>query len=305
MTAHFGKVAVLMGGLSVEREVSLKGGQAVLAALRRKQVNAYGLDADRGIINELTTGHFDRVFIVLHGGWGEDGGIQGALEVAGLPYTGSGVLGSALGMDKLRCKHLWQAMGVSTPEYRLWRVDDDVSSIESELGLPVFVKPNQGGSSLGISKVDKASDLDAACQAAAQYDGSVLIERCIEGEEYTAAILGDQVWPLIRLQTGRDFYDYEAKYLSDTTQYHCPSGLPQDQEVALRAQSMEAFLAVAGRGWGRVDFMLDADGTAFFLEVNTVPGMTDHSLVPMAAQVAGYAFDDLVLAILETCDECH
>ncbi|HEC13108.1 MAG TPA: D-alanine--D-alanine ligase [Acidiferrobacteraceae bacterium] len=305
MTAHFGKVAVLMGGLSEEREVSLKGGQAVLEALQRKQVNAHGLDADRGVVSELVAGHFERVFIMLHGGWGEDGGIQGALEVAGLPYTGSGVLGSALAMDKLRCKQLWQAMGISTPEYRLWRADDDPSSIESELGLPVFVKPNQGGSSLGVSRVDKVSDLGAACQAAAQYDGAVLIERCIEGEEYTAAILGDQVWPLIQLQTDRDFYDYEAKYLSDTTGYHCPSGLSQGQEEALRAKSMEAFLAVAGQGWGRVDFMLDADGTAFFLEVNTIPGMTDHSLVPMAAQVAGYGFDDLVLAILETCDERH
>ncbi|NOZ10667.1 MAG: D-alanine--D-alanine ligase [Gammaproteobacteria bacterium] len=305
MTARFGKVAVLMGGLSGEREVSLKGGQAVLEALQRKQVDAHGLDANRNIINELSTGRFDRVFIVLHGGWGEDGSIQGALEVAGLPYTGSGVLGSALAMDKLRCKHLWQAMGINTPEYRLWRVDDDLLSIESELGLPVFVKPNQGGSSLGVSRVDKASDLGTACQAAAQYDDWVLIERCIEGEEYTAAILGEQVWPLIRLQTNRDFYDYEAKYLSDSTQYHCPSGLPQDQEEVLRAQSMEAFLAVGGQGWGRVDFMLDTDGTAFFLEVNTVPGMTDHSLVPMAARAAGYEFDDLVLAILETCDERH
>ena len=299
---NFGKVAVLMGGPSAEREVSLKSGNAVLAALKRQDVDAHGIDADKSTLRLLEDGGFDRVFIVLHGRWGEDGVIQGALEVLDIPYTGSGVLGSALGMDKLRSKYLWSAAGIPTPEYDMLEPGIDLGKVATKLGLPMFVKPAREGSSLGISKAKTVAELKAAWETAAKYDDQVIAERFIDGAELTCGILGDRALPLIRIETDREFYDYEAKYILDTTRYLCPCGLPADRERAIQALAQRAFDALGCSGWGRVDFMLDKAGQAYALEVNTVPGMTDHSLVPKAAKQAGIDFDQLVLRILETAD---
>jgi D-alanine-D-alanine ligase len=300
---NFGKVAVLMGGPSAEREVSLKSGNAVLAALKRKGIDAHGIDADKSSLRLLEDGKFDRVFIALHGRWGEDGVIQGALEVLDLPYTGSGVLGSALGMDKLRSKYLWSASGIPTPEYVVLEPKADLSKVIEKLGLPVFVKPVREGSSLGISKAKTLAELKAARETAAKYDDQVIAERFIDGAEITCGILGDRSLPLIKIETDREFYDYEAKYILDTTRYLCPCGLPADRERAVQNLALRAFEALGCSGWGRVDFMLDKAGHAYALEVNTVPGMTDHSLVPKAAKQAGVGFDELVMRILETADE--
>jgi len=296
----FGKVAVLMGGLSGERQVSLKSGEAVLQALKRKHVDAYGVDADRRVIQVLADGKFDRAFIALHGRWGEDGVIQGALELLGLPYTGSRVLASALGMDKLRCKRLWATAGIQTAEYIELHADTDLDEIEHWLGFPVFVKPNQEGSSLGISKARSVTELAVAWKAAHEFDDTVFVERCIEGGEYTVTILNGEALPAIKVETPREFYDYQAKYHENTTRYLCPCGLPEPAEKALQQIALKAFDAVGCHGWGRVDFMVSKDGAPYALEVNTVPGMTDHSLVPMAAKYAGIGFDDLVYRILET-----
>lgn len=301
--ARFGKVAVLFGGTSAEREVSLKSGRAVLAALLRGGVDAHGVDVvDNTILETLRTGGFARVFIVLHGRGGEDGVIQGALETLGLPYTGSGVLGSALGMDKVRTKQIWQAAGLPTPKFLLLESEADLGRVETELGFPVMIKPAHEGSSIGMSKVERAEDVLAAWRTAMQYDRAVLAECWISGHEYTASMLGEQALPLIRLETPHAFYDYQAKYFADDTRYHCPCGLPEVEELQLRALARRAFRAVAARGWGRVDFMCDHNGRPYLIEVNTVPGMTDHSLVPMAARAAGIDFDALVLRILE--DSC-
>lgn len=297
---NYGKVAVLMGGPSAEREVSLKSGNAVLAALKRQGVNAHGFDADTSTLRQIEDGKFDRVFIALHGRWGEDGVIQGALEMLGVPYTGSGVLGSALGMDKLRSKYLWSAAGIPTPEYALLDPRTDMNKVSAKLGLPVFVKPVREGSSLGISKARTAAELKVARETAAKYDDKVIAERFIDGAELTCGILGDRALPLIKIETDREFYDYEAKYLLDTTRYLCPCGLPADREREIQNLALRAFDALDCSGWGRVDFMLDKAGHPYTLEVNTVPGMTDHSLVPKAAQQAGMNFDELVLCILET-----
>jgi len=298
--ARFGKVAVLFGGTSAEREVSLKSGRAVLEALQRQGVDAHGVDVvDNTILETLRSGRFARVFIVLHGRGGEDGVIQGALETLGLPYTGSGVLGSALGMDKVRTKQIWQAAGLPTPKFLLLESASDLSRVEAELGFPVMIKPAHEGSSIGMSKVERAEDLPAAWQAAMQYDRAVLAETWITGREYTASMLGEQALPLIRLETTHAFYDYQAKYFANDTRYHCPCGLPEAEELQLRALAQRAFRAVAARGWGRVDFMCDHNGQPYLIEVNTVPGMTDHSLVPMAARAAGINFEALVLRILE------
>ena len=299
---NFGKVAVLMGGPSAEREVSLKSGNAVLAALKRSGIDAHGIDADKSTLRRLEDGGFDRVFIVLHGRWGEDGVIQGALEVLDIPYTGSGVLGSALGMDKLRSKYLWSATGVPTPEYVMLESGIDLGKVAAKLGLPVFVKPVREGSSLGISKAKTVAELKLAWETAAKYDDQVIAERFIDGAELTCGILGGLALPLIRIETDREFYDYEAKYILDTTRYLCPCGLTADQECAIQTLAQRAFDALGCSGWGRVDFMLDKTGQAYALEVNTVPGMTDHSLVPKAAKQAGMDFDQLVLRILETAD---
>ena len=297
----FGKVAVLFGGRSAEREVSLNSGSRVLGALQRQGVDAHAFDPAARRLDELTT--FDRAFIALHGRYGEDGTIQGALELMGIPYTGSGVMASALGMDKWRSKLLWRAAGVSIPDYLLLDRASDFSAVAAELGLPLFVKPACEGSSIGISKITHARDLAAAYATAARYDSLVIAERAILGGEYTVAILGEQALPIIKIEPGNDFYDYEAKYLRDDTSYHCPCDLPENRENELRAQAVEAFRVLGGRGWGRVDFLIDEAvppdrGRAYFLEVNTSPGMTDHSLVPMAARAAGIGYDELVLRVL-------
>jgi D-alanine-D-alanine ligase len=254
---------------------------------------------EAGTLERLRTGGFDRVFVILHGRGGEDGQMQGALETIGLPYTGSGVLGSALGMDKYRCKVLWRGHSLPTAEFALLRAEEDLRGA-AEVGFPLMIKPAHEGSSIGMARADGPDELEAAWRAAARYDALVLAERWITGPEYTCAILGSEALPLIKLETPRAFYDYEAKYSAETTRYICPCGLPEAEEQRLRSMCMEAFDAVGASGWGRVDFMLDTDGQPFLLEVNTVPGMTDHSLVPMAARARGIGFDGLVVRILET-----
>jgi len=296
--SRFGKVAVLMGGLSAEREVSLKSGKAVLTALQSQGVDAHGIDVGKDVLQVLAQGKFDRVFIVLHGRGGEDGSMQGALQILGLPYTGSGVMASAIGMNKLKTKQLWLAQQLPTPPYRVLH-NDNLDAVADELGLPLFVKPSHEGSSIGISKVTTKDQLHKAWQDAAKFDNEVIAETMVQGTEYTASILGDQALPLIRLETPREFYDYEAKYQANTTKYHCPCGLAADIEAELQALALKAFAAVDAKGWGRVDLFLDKTGKPWLIEVNTVPGMTDHSLVPMAAKVAGISFEELVLRILQ------
>jgi D-alanine-D-alanine ligase len=296
----FGKVAVLMGGWSAERAVSLVSGQAVLRGLQARGVDAHGIDVDRGILNVLADGGFDRAFIVLHGRGGEDGVMQGALELLGLPYTGSGVLASALGMDKLRTKQVWIGAGLPTPPWRLVESAAELAEAAAALGLPLAVKPSREGSSIGISRVDDPAQFQAAWERAAACDSPVLVEPWIVGQEYTGGLLQDKALPLIRLETPRTFYDYEAKYHADDTRYLCPCGLPEAREAELQELVRRAFAAVGCAGWGRVDLLVDAQDQPWLLEVNTVPGMTDHSLVPMAARVAGLSFEDLVWRILET-----
>lgn len=297
----YGKVAVLMGGRSAEREISLTSGAAVLQALQSAGVDAQGVDAAvDNLYDTLVNGGYARAFIALHGRGGEDGVIQGMLETVGIPYTGSHVLGSALGMDKLRTKQVWQSAGIPTPAFTVLSSKAGAHAAKADLHCPVIVKPPHEGSSIGISKVDVAADLPAAWEQAARYDATVLVEQWIAGEEYTAGILGDEVLPLIRLETPNTFYDYEAKYETDTTSYLIPCGLEAGKEAALQSLSLAAYRAVGASGWGRVDFMLDASGQPWFIEVNTVPGLTDHSLVPMAAQAAGIDFGQLVCRILDT-----
>ncbi|XKE46745.1 D-alanine--D-alanine ligase [Halomonas organivorans] len=296
-----GRVVVLYGGDSAEREVSLKSGTAVLAALERAGVAPIGYDpAEQGGLAGLEALAPDRVFIALHGRGGEDGTLQGALELLDIPYTGSGVLASALGMDKQRTKLVWQALGLPTPESVMLGPDADWPGVVERLGLPLIVKPVHEGSTLGITIVDSAEALEAAYHDAARFDARVMAERFIRGEEYTVSLLGDEVLPAIRVEVPGGFYDYEAKYLSDETQYHLPCGLEAAEEAQLAELCREAFAAIGGEGWGRVDVMRDAAGRFWLLEVNTVPGMTDHSLVPQAAAHAGIDFDALVLRILAT-----
>ncbi len=295
----FGRVALLMGGRSAERPVSLKGGAAVLAALLERGVDAHPVDPGPDVLQVLGAGGYQRAFVILHGRGGEDGVIQGALETLGLPYTGSGVLGSALGMDKYRCKLLWRGAGLPTPEFLVLRHEEDVARAAA-LGFPLMIKPAREGSSIGMAKVEDATQLAEAWRAASRFDALVLAERWIRGEEYTAGVLDGEPLPLIRLETPHSFYDYEAKYTADTTRYHCPCGLPEDAEVRLQALALEAFEAIGGAGWGRVDLMVDQSGQPWLLEVNTAPGMTDHSLVPMAARARGMPFAELVWRILET-----
>ena len=303
MTREFGRVAVLMGGLSAEREVSLKSGTAVLTALKRKGVDAHGIDAGRDVFAQVRAGKFDRAFIVLHGRFGEDGTVQGGLEVMGIPYTGSRVLGSALGMDKLRCKRIWASAGIPVAEQIVLTPDIDLDGVAERLGFPMFVKPSSEGSSIGVSKARTRAQLEQARELALKYDPIVLAERFIDGPELTCGILGERTLPLIRIETAREFYDYEAKYVSNDTRYHCPSGLDTAVEYKLQDIARRAFESIGCRGWGRVDFMMDSRGNPYVLEVNTVPGMTDHSLVPKAAKQAGIDFDELCLRILETSDD--
>jgi D-alanine-D-alanine ligase len=296
----FGKVAVLLGGRSAEREISLRSGSMVLGALKKKGVDAHAFDPKDQGLDQLIAQRFDRVFIALHGRFGEDGTVQGALEYLGLPYTGSGVMASALAMDKWRTKLLWQSAGVPTPPYELLTPESDFAGVVDRLGLPLMVKPAREGSSIGMSKVTSAEKVGAAYELAAEYDEVVIAERFIEGVEVTAAILKGEALPLIRLETPRVFYDYQAKYFADDTRYICPSGLPEAQERNVQQHALRAFDLVGCSGWGRVDVMLDRAGAPYLLEVNTIPGMTDHSLVPLAARARGIDFEELCVRILET-----
>ena len=294
-----GKVAVLMGGWSAERDVSLKSGGAVLNALLENNVDAHKIDVKReSIFDELKKGQLNRAFIILHGPGGEDGVIQSVLEVMQLPDTGSGVLASAIAMDKLRCKELLQGSGLPTPPYMSLEETTDMRFVGATLGFPIMVKPALEGSSLGMSKVEDVAGLNKAWQVAAGYGASVLAEQWVQGKEYTVAILGKAALPVIRLETKRDFYDYAAKYEDDDTQYHCPCGLNEEQELQLQRLALEAFAVVGAKGWGRVDIMSDEEGKPSVIEINTVPGMTSHSLVPMAAKAKGLSFAELVFNIL-------
>ncbi|MDM8569954.1 D-alanine--D-alanine ligase [Thiotrichales bacterium HSG1] len=297
MQTKFGKVAVLMGGKSAEREISLLSGQAVLQALLNQGVDAESIDTKDDFIKKLAK--FDRAFIALHGRGGEDGSIQGLLELLEIPYTGSGILGSALALDKYRTKQIWQKLGLPTPASKLVNVKSDFSQIVKQLGLPLMIKPILEGSSVGMSKVNHIDDLADAVTVAEQFNCPIIAESYVEGVEYTAVILNNQVLPMIRLETPRDFYDFTAKYSDDTaTKYICPCGLSFVQENKLQDIMLQAFLAVGASNWGRVDFICDNSGEPWLLEVNTVPGMTSHSLVPMAAKQTGINFDKLVLNIL-------
>jgi len=296
--ARFGRVAVLMGGPGAERPISLESGAAVAAALERQGVDATAIDWQGDLIGPLQRGRYERCFIALHGRGGEDGQVQGLLEIMGLPYTGSGVLGSALAMDKSRAKRLWQAQGLPTAAFLPLEPGFEPARVAAELGLPVMVKPAREGSSFGARVVAEAAALRPAYEAAASFDAEVIAERYIAGAEYTCSLLAGRALPLIRLETGRAFYDYRAKYEDEDTRYLCPCGLDEATEARYQALALEAFAALGGSGWGRVDFMVDGEGEVFLLEANTVPGMTGHSLVPMAAAAAGIDFDALVLRIL-------
>lgn len=297
---RFGRVAVLMGGTSAERAVSLDSGANVLAALRARGVDAHAVDGIPALVDALVAKRFDRVFNILHGnkGGGEDGVLQGLCEALGVPCTGSGVLGTALAMDKIRSKQVWQALGLPTPRYVRLAPGDDVHAAARQLGLPVIVKPASEGSSVGVSRVLDEAGLDAAVALAARYPGEMLMEQLIVGQELTVAILGDRALPSIRIVPKGEWYDYDAKYVSDETQYLCP-GLEGAAEAEIGALALAAFRAVGCRGWSRVDVMRDRDGRFYLLEVNTAPGMTSHSLVPKAARQVGIDFETLCWTILE------
>ena len=297
--SKFGRVGLLYGGTSSEREVSLMSGAAVHQALKNLGVDVVLIDAQNDLLQTLPSHNLDRVFIALHGPGGEDGTLQGALEYLGLPYTGSGVLASALAMDKLRCKQMWQGIGLATADFAVLDSQSDWTGIMQCLGGKAMVKPASEGSSIGMSRAETPEQLQLAWKQAAEFDMTVIAEPLLEGAEYTVAILGDQALPSIRIHTDEVFYDYQAKYFSDATQYQCPSDLSPERETEIRQLSMDAFNTVGCRGWGRVDLMVDSNNKFQLLEVNTSPGMTSHSLVPMAAKVAGLDFDQLVLAILE------
>jgi len=295
----FGRVAVLYGGKSAEREVSLKSGAAVLAALQSAGVDAFGIDVDDQLLTRLSSERIDRAFIVLHGRGGEDGSMQGLLECAGIPYTGSGILASALAMDKLRTKQVWQSLGLPTPRHAVLASEVDCRAAADGLGFPLIVKPAHEGSSIGMAKVGGIDELIAAWRAASLYDSQVLVEQWIQGPEFTIATLRGKVLPPIGLGTPHTFYDYDAKYVANDTQYRIPCGLDAAKEQELKDLSARACESVGIQGWARVDVMQDNSGAFWLLEVNTVPGMTDHSLVPMAARAAGLDFQQLVLAILD------
>jgi D-alanine-D-alanine ligase len=296
----FGRVALLLGGTSSEREISLRSGNACLAALLKRGVDAHPFDPKDKPLAELVQRKFDRVFIALHGPGGEDGTLQGALEFLGLPYTGSGVMGSAIGMDKLRTKRLAQAVGIPTTDYMVLRSPADLDNCLERLGLPLIVKPATQGSSVGMTKVEQAGQLLPAYQAAAMLEPDVFAEPWITGAEYTVAVLQGRALPSIRIETPATFYDYQAKYFRNDTQYFCPSGLSPEAEKHLASLALGSFAAVGAEGWGRADFMMDKAGKPYLLEINTIPGMTDHSLVPKAAAALGINFEQLVWQVLET-----
>ena len=295
---NFGKVAVLLGGKSAEREISLMSGGGVLKALRSKGIDAHPFDPAERDLFELKREGFARCFIALHGRGGEDGTLQGALETLGVPYTGSGVLGSALAMDKARAKLVWQASGLPTPAYELLDGSGDIQGVAGRLGLPLVVKPANEGSSIGITKVRAAGDMEEAYALAVNYDSAVIAEKCIDGPEYTASIVGDAALPLIRIEAPQGNYDYQNKYFTDDTKYICPCGLPARKEDALKALALDSFESLGCAGWGRVDLMLDEKGDPWLLEANTSPGMTGHSLVPMAARAVGISYEELCVQIL-------
>ncbi|MDB0063660.1 D-alanine--D-alanine ligase [Gammaproteobacteria bacterium] len=301
----FGKVAVLMGGRSGEREISLRSGNAVLAALVNAGVDAHGIDVDEHIFNRLQDEKFKHAFIALHGRGGEDGCIQGGLEMIGLPYTGSGVMASSICMDKIMTKKIWLAMGISTPRFSEIHDSTKFKDVANHLGLPFIVKPSCEGSSLGIAKITSEAEFVVACLKAHAFSGELMAEEWVQGGEYTISVLDDEALPVIQLQTPHDFYDFEAKYKSNDTQYLLPCGLEEMAEVQLQVQALQAFRATNATSWGRVDVMLDDQGKSWFLEVNTVPGMTDHSLVPMAAKHIGIDFQQLVLRILAASRTCY
>ena len=294
-----GKIAVLFGGRSAEREISLMSGGNVLKAMQQSGLDAHAFDPAEREIFELKRDGFARVFIALHGRYGEDGTVQGALELMGIPYTGSGVMASALAMDKVRTKMVWTAAGIPTPRFEVVDAGSDWAGVAQRLGLPLIVKPAHEGSTIGLTKVTVASQLPQAYALAALHDAFVMAEEFIAGEELTAGFLGDQVLPLIRIEAPQGNYDYQNKYFSDETKYHCPCGLPEAEELRIRALVMKSAQALGCAGWGRADLIRRADGSVQFLEMNTTPGMTGHSLVPMAARQAGLSFNDLVLRILE------
>ncbi len=296
---NLGKVAVLLGGKSAEREVSLKSGGMVLAALKRKGVDAHAFDPSERKLEDLSREKFDRAFIALHGRFGEDGTMQAILEWLGLPYPGSGVLASALAMDKLRTQRIWAAEKLPTAPWEVLTKDTNFRIAARRLGTPLFVKPASEGSSVGMTKVKRPGDLEEAFALAVNYDPVVLAEKFIDGPELTCAIVGEQVLPIIRIETPREFYDYEAKYLANDTRYLIPCGVPKKKEEELQALCLRAFQVIGCRGWGRVDLMLDRRGRPYLLEINTSPGMTDHSLVPMAAKAVGISYEDLCVRILE------
>ncbi len=295
---NYGRVAVMFGGDSAEREVSLKSGSAVLKALRAAGIDAHAFDPSEKPLSALRDEAYQRAFIALHGKGGEDGTLQGALEFMGIPYTGSGVLASALAMDKWRSKLVWQAAGIPVPDYELLTPRTDMAAVVAHLGLPLFVKPANEGSSIGITKVQKKSALKAAYSSAARYDSIVLAERFLSGGEYTVGILDDRPLPVIKIEPATEFYDFESKYQRDDTRYLIPCGLTAAKEDEMQQLAIQAFKVLGARGWGRVDVMLDAEGKAYALEANTAPGMTDHSLVPMAAKAAGIGFEQLVVKVL-------
>jgi D-alanine-D-alanine ligase len=297
---QFGRVAVMMGGSAAEREVSLRSGAAVYEALKRKGVDAIAIDVTGSPIDALAGQQIDRVFNIIHGRGGEDGVLQGVLEVLGIPCTGSRVMASALTMDKLRTKLCWQGYGLITPKWHVLKDEADLDACIEKLGFPVIVKPAQEGSSIGMSKATNRSELQQALTVAAKYRCDVYAEAWVTGKEYTVAVLDGEALPVIRLETPNAFYDYEAKYQATTTQYHCPCGLSQDQEQFIKNLAETACQVVGVKGWGRVDVFIDDLGQYQLIEVNTVPGMTDHSLVPMAARQAGMDFDELVWRVLET-----
>ena len=297
---QFGKVAVLFGGTSAEREVSLNSGNAVLAGLQRGGVDAHAVDPGENVFEELKAGKFDRAFVVLHGRGGEDGVIQAVLETLNIPYTGSGVQASALAMDKLRTKLLWMGAELPTPAFVILDDEQSLDQVKTKIGYPVIVKPVHEGSSIGISRAASDAELKLAWQEAARYDSEIIAEAWVTGGEYTAAIIDNVPMPLVKMETDSVFYDYEAKYLSDDTRYLCPCGLPEEKEIELQKMALKAFNMLGAKGWGRIDFMVDEQGVAGLIEANTVPGMTDHSLVPMAAKQAGISFDELVWRILQT-----
>ncbi len=297
---EFGRVAVLMGGTAAERPVSLKSGAAVFEALMRKGVDAVAIDVTSSPIDALGGQAFDRVFNIVHGRGGEDGVLQAVLEVLGLPYTGSGVMASALSMDKLRTKLCWLGYGLPTPRWYFLKSPDDIDECISQLGFPVIVKPAQEGSSIGMSKANNRSELVNSFETAAEFGCDVYAESWVVGKEYTVGLLDGKALPVIRLETPNAFYDYEAKYIANTTKYHCPSGLSVEEEKRLQDLAVKAGEVIGIRGWSRVDVFIDSNSKPQLIEINTVPGMTDHSLVPMAAKQAGIEFDDLVWQILAT-----